>query len=456
MQSCLIVEKETGSLIPFRLWPEQERALDELVDHDDVVAVKGRQVGITWLVLALMLYEGRWGGNRAFPIARQSESYAKDAIRRLCVLAGYDPNSDPPNMRVLPESQMPPAWRPTIIAKNATSLRADNGSEWTAHTATQSLARGLVGYRGLADEFAAWPWPGRQRKSMEAGCARLDIVSTGNGEGDDFHRTWDLAVAGKGRYHPLFVSATADPRRDSEWFRRNVTEDADPDGAAREYARQPEDAFRAPEGVYFKRFSRALNLADVEIQGGWTTYRCVDFGYRHPACLWAQVAPSGQLFLVDELLPEAVTTQEFAIAIREREATWSLGLPPRVTYCDPAGRAANVQTAESEFEVFKRARLGPKGKPSGVRDGCQRIMSALVEPEIPLVVAERCVGLIRALSQVKPHKTRPECYDFDHELFSHPLDALRYLLVNIRYGRPVVAAPASSRPRTPHGARMQF
>ena len=431
VRSCLIVEKETGNLIPFDLWPEQERALRELTANAFVVAVKGRQIGITWLVLALMLYEGTFGGNRAFPIARQSEDYAKDAVRRLCILAGYDPDSSPPNMRLLPESKMTAEWRPEIVAKNVTVLRCANGSEWAAHTATQSLGRGLVGYRGLADEFAFWPWPARQRKAMESGCARLDLVSTGNGEGDDFHDTWDLSVQGKGKYHALFIGAGADPRRDAEWFRKNVAEDADPDGAAREYARKPEDAFRAPEGAYFKRFERARNVADVSVQRAWTTYRAVDFGYRHPACLWAQVAPSGQVFVVDELLPEAVTTQEFASEILARDAAHGL-TAVRATYCDPAGRAANVQTAESEFEVFRRARLNPRGKPSGVRDGCQRLMSALADPDLPLVVSERCAGLIRALSQVKPHKTHPETYDNDHEVFSHPLDALRYLLVNLR------------------------
>ena len=49
----------------------------------------------------------------------------------------------------------------------------------------------------------------------------------------------------------------------------------------------------------------------------------------------------------------------------------------------------------------------------------------------PLLVAERCEGLIRALGQVKPKRTQSDIYDTDHELFSHPLDALRYLLVNL-------------------------
>ena len=43
------------------------------------------------------------------------------------------------------------------------------------------------------------------------------------------------------------------------------------------------------------------------------------------------------------------------------------------------------------------------GKSSSVRDGCVRIMDALADEAQPLIVAERCSGLIRALSQVKPH-----------------------------------------------------
>ncbi len=455
---CLIVEKETGDLIPFKLWPEQQSALEQLVEHPFAIAAKARQIGITWLVLALMAYEGTFGSNRAFPIARQSEEYAKDAIRRLLILVGYDPDSDPTSMRVLPESTMPAEWRPRIIAKNVTELRASNGSKWTAHTATQALGRGLIGYRGLADEFAFWPWPEKQRKAMESGCARLDIVSTGNGEGDDFHATWDLAVAGKGKYHPLFIPATADPRRDAAWFRVNVEEDADPDGAAREYARKPEDAFRSPEGSYFKRFERARNVADVEVQAAWPTFRSIDHGFRHPACLWEQVAPSGQVFVVDELLPENMTTTEFAAAIVERESSWQLAMPPQASYCDPAGNAVNVQTAQSEFEVLRRFRLNPKGKPSSVRDGCVRIMDALADRDLPLIVAERCAGTIRCLSQVKPDKSKPEVYDQREDSpYQHALDALRYFYVNRRTGPQSFSPPSKgSNRRGGPGRRMGF
>ena len=61
----------------------------------------------------------------------------------------------------------------------------------------------------------------------------------------------------------------------------------------------------------------------------------------------------------------------------------------------------------------------------------KQLLSGAVQSFCALQVAERCAGLIRALSQVKPQRSSPEVYDTDHEIFSHPLDALRYLLVNL-------------------------
>jgi hypothetical protein len=431
VRSCLIVEKETGRLIPFDLWPAQAEALAVIEHTDKLVMPKGRQVGITWLELAAMLWAGTFFGMRLFPIARQSDEYAREAITRLMILAGYDPASEPANPRVLPESPMPREWRPRLAGKTRRELRLANGSTYRALTATQPIARGLAAYWGLADEFAFWPWPGRQLAAMESGCARLHVVSTGNGEGDAFAALYENVVAGRGAYRSFFIPSDADPRRDPEWYRRNVAESADPESARREHAQTPEDAFRSPEGVYFKRFSRERHVQPLEIVANWPTYRSIDFGYRHPACLWAQRSPAGQLHVVDELLPENLSTPEFASAIKEREASYHLAVPVTASYCDPAGKAVAVQTAESEFEVFQRQGLIPVGKSSGVRDGCVRIMDALADEALPLLVAERCTGLIRALSQVKPKRAQVEVYDTDHELFSHPLDALRYLLVNL-------------------------
>jgi hypothetical protein len=67
--------------------------------------------------------------------------------------------------------------------------------------------------------------------------------------------------------------------------------------------------------------------------------------------------------------------------------------------------------------------------PSGIRDGCLRIMNALAA-EPPLMVSRTCPVLIEALGSVKPDRHRPDVYAESADDYVHVLDALRYALVN--------------------------
>lgn len=436
LESCQIEDKVTGGLIFFRLWSAQVALLPEL-QHDRLLILKARQLGLTWLDLGHWLYEGTFWGHRLFLIARQTLDDAADGIHRLKVM----------------HDSLPAEWRQPIVVDNTFSLGLANGSRYHAVTSTTRIAHGRAAYGGLLDEFALYENQGEVLAGAEPACERLHIVTTGQGGGDLTEAIWQAAGRGDGRWRRVFLPWTAHPERDAEWHALNVDQAPEPRRARREYAATPEDAFSSPQGVYFERLDPTRNTADLPVERHWTTWRLVDFGFRHPACLWMQRAPSGQLLIVDELLPdgtrEPLTTPEFAAAILDRETTYNLDPPPRATYCDPAGRAASAQTGESEFEVFARAGLRPEGKTSSIRDGCVRIMDALADPVLPLVVASRCTGLITALSRVKPHRTQTECYDYDHVLYSHPLDALRYGLVNVTPGKGGIGSVVSGM----HGER---
>src|SRR5207244_8820171 len=45
-----------GTWVPFHLWPEQRRVAHLLQEHRLLVVLKARQLGLTWLVLALALW----------------------------------------------------------------------------------------------------------------------------------------------------------------------------------------------------------------------------------------------------------------------------------------------------------------------------------------------------------------------------------------------------------------
>ena len=148
VRHCLIVDKTSGQLIPFEPWPAQEEALKTIERADKLVIPKGRQVGITWLELAAMLWAGSFFSHRLFPIARQSDEYAREAITRLLILAGYDPNSEPGKLRVLPESPLPKEWRPALAGKTRREIRPGKRLELPrpdCHPAHRPRPGGLLG-----------------------------------------------------------------------------------------------------------------------------------------------------------------------------------------------------------------------------------------------------------------------------------------------------------------------
>jgi len=440
VERCTIVEKESGDLLPFTLWPAQVEALETIIGADYLVAVKGRQVGMTSLELAAMLWAATFWPNRLFLIARQSLDYAQDAIRRLRIL----------------RLRLPDHFREPVTQETTMVMQFANGSRFEALTATQEIGRGLAAYWTLADEAAFWPWPDIQIPVLEAGSARMHIVSTGHGPGDTLHRIWRKANLGEGLYTPLFIPSSADARRTSEWRRRNVDEAAEPRLAQREYAETPEDAFASPEGVFFERFDALRNVAELQVVPNWQTVRAVDFGYRFAACLWLQSSPAGQPFVVAELAPKDCTTDEFAAEIKRVDASLGLAIAPSRTYCDPAGNAANVQTAQSEVQILRAAGLLPISRPSSIRDGCVRVMAALADPVLPLVVSRSCPHLVEALSNVRPDKHRPDLYDETSD-YCHILDALRYWSVNRSAAGTVHSSPiAGGRPITAGLVGRQF
>ena len=139
---------------------------------------------------------------------------------------------------------------------------------------------------------------------MESGCARLHVVSTGNGADDAFAALYENAVAGRGAYQTLFIPSDADPRRDASGTASMSRRRPTPTVPAVSTPAASQDAFRSARGGLLQALlSFERHVAEIAIVANWRTWRGIDFGLRHPACLWAQRSPAGQLFVVDELLP---------------------------------------------------------------------------------------------------------------------------------------------------------
>jgi hypothetical protein len=421
MQSLSIEDKVTGSLIPFRLWPFQVEFIRKMNTHDRLLALKARQLGITWEVLAHMLYNAEFWGNRLFLIASQSGSDAMDALHRV---------------RIMHNSlERPPV---AMVKDNTEEIVFANGSRFESMKATKRAGRSKAAFMGFADEFAFWEWPEEQLNALDSACQWLYGATTGNGPGDLTHTIWGQASLGVGRWHPVFYPWHAHPGRDEEWFRVNVTEAPEPRLARREHAATPADAFTAPSGVFFERWSERNVATGFKAVPSWPTVRCADFGRRHPAAAWIQTSPHGQPIVVAEYAPAqrdasaAMTTQEFADNVKRIDRDLGLNVPPSTTFCDPAGKRAEATTGESEFEIFDANGLYPQGKTSGIRDGCVCLFNLIADPDLPLLVSDACPWLTEAITAVPPDRGKPDLYDQrESSPYQHILDAVRYWAVNV-------------------------
>ncbi len=416
IRSLQIEDKVSGGLIDFDLWPFQEDLLAVLNNEEFwTFVLKARQLGITWTVEAHLIFLGTFWGNRLFLIYSQSGKDAVDALDRI---------------RIMIQS-IPEIWRPKIVKDNLTEIELDNGSRFKAMMATKRAGRGLAPFAVLCDEVGTWQWPEDQMSTIEAGAQRIFVVGTGQGQEGPLPKMWRGSQAGKGRYRSVFYPWHVHPGRDEHWYQINVVESPEPRLASREFAATPEEAFAAPEGIYFQRWSETNKVA-MKPQHNWDTWRAVDFGFHWPACLWIQESPSGQSVVVAELAGREAfdwTTEEFADNILAKEATLGLVKPVRATFCDPAGKGVNPQTGESEFAVFAAKGLGPNGETSSVRDGCVRVIDAISDPSLPLLVSDACPWLREALGSVAPDKHKPDIYN-DDSVYDHVLDTLRYYFVN--------------------------
>jgi len=439
IESLMIEDKVSGGLIPFALWPFQREFLESLRSQSSVFVLKARQLGITWLCLAHLLYLGYTGGHRLFLIASQSGSDAIDALHRL---------------RIMYNSIENPSVGLTV--DNTEQIALANGSRFESMMATKRAGRGKAAYATFADEFAFFSYPDEQMAALGAASQRMYVATTGNGPSDLANTMWEQGQRDEGKFKCVFYPWHAHPDRDAAWYAENVTQAPNQSLAEREYAATPEDAFRMPSGNYFRAFTTTGEQANVREFGlvtSWPVSLGVDFGFVHPFCVVVQTSPSGQPFVVAEYGPEEITSPEFAAGIQrtlselQAEEDVELVLPLGPMYCDPAGKARNMQTSQSEFDVMVRAGFRPHGKPSGVRDGCDLMMIAIAHAEIPLVVHPRCVKLIRALSQMPPDPKQPDVYLQKHPTLSHPLDALRYWFVNNRGHRGEFTAPEPGRRR---------
>jgi hypothetical protein len=200
---CMIQHPVRGK-IPFHLYQFQERTLTQFHEHRYNIILKSRQTGISTLTAGFSLWKMLFNQDFNVLVIATKQEVAKNLVTKVRVM-----------------NQYLPSWlKQTTVEDNKLSLRYSNGSQIKATSAAGDAGRSEALSLLVFDEAAFIDkieeiWVSAQSTLSTGGNAI--ILSTPNGVGNFFHKTWVGAEDGTNTFNTIRLHWTVHPERDQSW-----------------------------------------------------------------------------------------------------------------------------------------------------------------------------------------------------------------------------------------------
>jgi len=219
-----------GAIIPFALWPTQRDALASIASENQMIILKARQLGLSWLVVSYALWLCLFHPGRSVLVFSRDLDSATEMVRRA--------------VGVYKRLRRKPPARATI--DNTKMIAWDNGSRIKSFAATEDAGSSFTASLTILDEFAKMHYAESLYTSVKPTIddgGRIVIISTAKGEDNPFHRLWNGAVSGANHLKPIFLPWSARPDRNAAWYARVETDAISPAHHKQEYPASPDEAF---------------------------------------------------------------------------------------------------------------------------------------------------------------------------------------------------------------------
>lgn len=462
---CWLRPAAGGAPQRFRLWAEQVEALDYIEEHDRVIFLKARQLGLSWIAAAYALWLCSANSGQTALIISQGLREAVVQLDRVKFMHDRLPaelRQGTGNDRV---DQIEFPGRDSRIISLPASKHAGSGytatlvvmDEWAKIERAEQLYTAIMPTLSAGGKFVG--------------------ISTAQGRSNLFADIWRDASPKlsdhwepsehDSEWWPFFLPSSAHPARDGAWHERERRRLLTDRRFWQEYPEQPSDAFQRPGTTVFgDDFDRGRHTttADRAPEGQWPVWRGVDFGYHHSPVHWIEVQANRVAFVFAELDAEHLTTDELGREIVAYDQKLNVKTGEAKAGVDPAGTGTNVQTSDSDIAVLQRhgipvAEVSRRGSGSALRrvppkDRVDLIKSLLRDGRL-VINHHRCPRLVEALEEAQWDRVGGEgalreTYQKDGT-FDHYLDSLGYALINV-FPSQAKPAGASQRPAVAAGS----
>ena len=202
---CKIISLDQG-LVPFELYPYQEKMFEAFNEHRFNIVLACRQSGKSISACAYLLWFALFHPEKTVAVLANKGATAREMLSRITLML----------------ENIPFFLQPGTKALNKGSLEFSNNSRIIAAATSGSSIRGLSVNLLYLDEFAFVERANEFYTStypvVSSGKdTKIIVTSTANGIGNTFYKIWEGATQGVNEFTPFRVDWWDVPGRDEKW-----------------------------------------------------------------------------------------------------------------------------------------------------------------------------------------------------------------------------------------------
>jgi hypothetical protein len=416
---------------PFALWPRQADALRDFTTHRLNIALKARQLGLSWLALAYATWMIWRRPGVSVIVMSRGETESKEMARRVSFILRHLPGWMVSQFAIGDA----PAWESTT---STVTIRHAGGepSVLQSMPAAQNSGRSFTANLIILDEWAFQTWAteiwasifpsiNRQTGGQVIGISTIE-------RGTLFEDIW--IHAGDNGFNKIFLPWHTDPRRDEAWYER--TKRAMGDAVLSEYPETPEEALSTPGGSFFPELREVTHIVPLrQIPEWWTRVIAMDYGMDMLAAYWIAISDAGKALVYRELYQEDLVISQAAEAIKRmtgnEKISTTYGPPDMWNIRQDTGRSAAEIFAAHGLPLYRATNDRENGwlathewlLPREVKN--EQTGGIVLEAELT-IQAGSAPHLWRTMTGIQKNKNNPkDAATQPHEL-THAPDAIRY------------------------------
>ena len=207
---CRVINLDRG-LVPFELYPYQEKMFEHFKNNRFSIVLACRQSGKSISSVAYLLWYAIFHPEKTVAVLANKGATAREMLARVTLMLEY----------------LPFFLQPGTKALNKGSLEFSNNSRIIAAATSGSSIRGMSVNLLYLDEFAfveraAEFYTSTYPVVSSGKDTQIIITSTANGIGNMYHKLWEGAMQKTSEFKPFRVDWWDVPGRDEEWKQKTI------------------------------------------------------------------------------------------------------------------------------------------------------------------------------------------------------------------------------------------